>query len=461
METMERNRQEFLSVLNDLLAARAQPSATHTDLSVRLAQFLESTRKEDDVRRHRQQARELWMNASKERREAEDALLHKARAHQQAIERHEQIAAAWREWLDRNTLPSHLSPAMGRDFLEALKRSRVTLGRIHEVDQQLRRGADQELNFVGRLNAILAPTGRASSADPITDLETLGTTLQSAEDHAQHVAILDARIGQMDNQLGTLRTELEEACQQIAQLRRLESEADLDAIRQDLTRQLEEQETHLSGDQGRLSELRSQRQAMATDVRLSQLHEQKEARVEEIRQATREWAVLALARRMFDDARKRYEEQRQPAVVRRASTYLSHLTGNRYREARIPLDGSDLQIRPTGDAPLKTINQLSRGTAEQLYLALRFGFIEEFTRDRSSLPIVMDDILVNFDPERATASVEALIRFSERFQVLYFTCHPETADRFRTIAPSIPVFELSDGRFTELTRTSRAGTMLF
>ena len=47
------------------------------------------------------------------------------------------------------------------------------------------------------------------------------------------------------------------------------------------------------------------------------------------------------------------------------------------------------------------MDELSRGTGEQLYLALRFGLIEEFAGQAEPLPVVMDDILVNFDVERA------------------------------------------------------------
>ncbi len=111
----------------------------------------------------------------------------------------------------------------------------------------------------------------------------------------------------------------------------------------------------------------------------------------------------------------------------------------------MPLDGSDLHVLPAGDGPPKTVDQLSRGTAEQLYLALRFGFIEEFAGNRSPLPIIMDDILVNFDPLRATAAIEALIQLSEQLQILYFTCHPSTADKFRELNSEIPVFRLADG----------------
>jgi uncharacterized protein YhaN len=48
----------------------------------------------------------------------------------------------------------------------------------------------------------------------------------------------------------------------------------------------------------------------------------------------------------------------------------------------------------------------------------------EYIRDRSPLPVVMDDILVNADPSRVTAAIETLVRISEQFQILYFHVPP-------------------------------------
>jgi uncharacterized protein YhaN len=242
-----------------------------------------------------------------------------------------------------------------------------------------------------------------------------------------------------------MRGDLEESDQHIANLRPAGTNLDINERRRELTTELADLDAEVQGTQDRLLERRRDRKSMATDERLSQMYEQKQARIEEISQGARQWAVLALARYMFEEARKRYEEKRQPAVVRRASNHLRFLTRDRYREVRMPLDGSDLHVLPTGDGLPKTVGQLSRGTAEQLYLALRFGFIEEFADNRSPLPIVIDDILVNFDPSRATAAIETLIRLSAQFQILYFTCHPSTADIFRGIDSSVPVFRLSNG----------------
>ena len=49
---------------------------------------------------------------------------------------------------------------------------------------------------------------------------------------------------------------------------------------------------------------------------------------------------------------------------------------------------------------------MSRGTREQLYLAMRFGLIEEYEARSEPLPIIMDDVFVNFDDDAVTGSPE-------------------------------------------------------
>ena len=453
IEAMERNRQEYLGVVADLLAGRGQSPVTHADFSVRLPQLLESLRAENEARARRQEAVRFYRQASGQRRPAEEAWLQAAATHQRSMEKLQHLTVAWREWLVRNELPSHLSPAAADAFLVAVDRAAELLTRIGDHEQQLRRSAEQERDLVGRLQEVLFSLGRPASADPVSDLDGLAAALQASEKDSQNAAILEARIAEMDHQVVSISEELRDADQRISLLRRPESEHDLEAARRELHHRQQELESEAQEQQRRLLDGRSRYQTMATDERLSRLLEQKESRLETAREAAKQWAALALARHLFDEARGRYERERQPAVLKRASVHLRKLTGGRYREVRMPLDGSDLQALPAGDAPARTADQLSRGTAEQLYLALRFGFIEEFTRDRRSLPLVMDDILVNFDPERAAATIATLVELSERFQILYFTCHPETADRFRTFDSAIPVLRLRDGCFV----TSAAG----
>jgi uncharacterized protein YhaN len=78
------------------------------------------------------------------------------------------------------------------------------------------------------------------------------------------------------------------------------------------------------------------------------------------------------------------------------------------------------------DGTTVPLGGLSTGTAQQLYLALRFGLVDHFARQAESLPVVMDDILVNFDPARAERAARSIEDLARRHQVLYFTCHPGT-----------------------------------
>ncbi|MDA0710621.1 MAG: hypothetical protein O3B73_10485, partial [bacterium] len=61
------------------------------------------------------------------------------------------------------------------------------------------------------------------------------------------------------------------------------------------------------------------------------------------------------------------------------------------------------------------------------------GLIREFGRNARVLPVIMDDITVNFDPERAAHAVAALRELSEKHQVIVFTCHPATRDLFENL----------------------------
>lgn len=143
-------------------------------------------------------------------------------------------------------------------------------------------------------------------------------------------------------------------------------------------------------------------------------------------QAADRYVVDALAVRLLNRARERFESERQPEVVRTAGRVFSAMTGGRYTDVRVPLDGTGITVL-TSSGGIKTSDQLSRGTAEQLYLALRVGLIGSLGTTGASLPVLMDDVVVNFDPERRAGAVRAIGELASMRQVLFFTCHPETA----------------------------------
>jgi hypothetical protein len=70
------------------------------------------------------------------------------------------------------------------------------------------------------------------------------------------------------------------------------------------------------------------------------------------------------------------------------------------------------------------VDVLSRGTREQLFLSVRLALVATFARRGVNLPMVLDDVLVNFDVGRAQKAAEVLSEFAAAgHQLLFFTCH--------------------------------------
>lgn len=166
---------------------------------------------------------------------------------------------------------------------------------------------------------------------------------------------------------------------------------------------------------------------------------EREAVVVEIREALSEWRLLAIAQSLVQATLRRYEVERQPAVLTRAASSFSRITDGRYSRLVTREDGIDLIA---ADGSRLDAAALSRGTAEQLYLCLRLALAAEFGRLAVPLPFVMDDVLVNFDPERARVAAEVLLAAAPDHQILLFTCHPETVDLFIGLEPSTRVIEI-------------------
>jgi uncharacterized protein YhaN len=57
----------------------------------------------------------------------------------------------------------------------------------------------------------------------------------------------------------------------------------------------------------------------------------------------------------------------------------------------------------------------------------------------------MDDILVNFDPERVRAGITTMLELAESNQVLFFTCHPEAVSLIKELDPQVTILRLEAG----------------
>ncbi|MGC8634067.1 MAG: AAA family ATPase [Candidatus Limnocylindrales bacterium] len=152
------------------------------------------------------------------------------------------------------------------------------------------------------------------------------------------------------------------------------------------------------------------------------------------------YLVARLASELIAAARGRFERLHRPAVVAAAERLFVEWTGGEYAGLVVPYGERVSGARRADDGSLVRPAELSRGTREQLYLAFRFGLIEHYARQAEPLPIVMDEVLVNFDPQRAERVGRAIRDLGGQHQVLYLTCSdrvPLHADREIVLGPNL------------------------
>ena len=90
----------------------------------------------------------------------------------------------------------------------------------------------------------------------------------------------------------------------------------------------------------------------------------------------------------------------------------------------------------------RTPNLLSLGTRQQLYLSLRIALLLTATNVGRALPVLCDDILVNFDDERRAQAATALAELAQHRQVILFTCHSDVAALMGTVDPRSNLIQL-------------------
>ncbi len=192
-----------------------------------------------------------------------------------------------------------------------------------------------------------------------------------------------------------------------------------------------------SAEQG---EIRKGLDGLVGEEESSRLRMERNVLLEQLRGHARDWTRLTIARNLLAEARRRFERERQPGVIRHAERFFAAITDGRYRQVYAPLGEQTITVTDA-DGQTKQPSELSRGTREQLFLSLRFGLIRELGERTEPLPVVVDEILVNFDPDRALRAAVAFTELSKTNQVLVFTCHPTVVELFRNAASEADVNE--------------------
>ncbi len=149
-----------------------------------------------------------------------------------------------------------------------------------------------------------------------------------------------------------------------------------------------------------------------------------QARLDELTQAIgaeeEELAALNLALEALTAANAQLQARFSPALNAKAGELLDRLTGGRYAGLTFT---RDFQALAQGEDGLRAAQLLSRGTADQVYLALRLAICLLALPGEEPPFLLLDDALANFDDTRLRRALALLEELAGTRQVLLFTCH--------------------------------------
>nr|WP_253944786.1 AAA family ATPase [Paenibacillus sp. NEAU-GSW1] len=409
-----------------------------------------------------------------------DAAAERRAAAQAAAERRSAAALAWRAWLAERDLSTAMSPDAA---LEAFELAEQALQRLQQRDRRAARHAAagrQLAAFEAQAAQLCAAVPEAAKHSAPLSLRLLQAELRRQAAAQQEAARLDARLAERGLAIRGAEARIGAAAEAGLELARqagmasapafaaaldcrarlMTVDAELNRIEIELTAGLssqrqEELEKWLAGhDEAELEallkqclqeaesaermkaeqleargRLRQQLEHLLQEDEGRRLIADKEMALAQLEQDADRYAVLSVSLSLIRATKKIYEEERQPEVLRLASGYVQELTGGRYTRV----------LTKPGDASIWLVDyeqrqvesgMLSRGTAEQVYLSMRLALAEEASRN-TGLPLMLDDLFVNFDKPRLQAAARLMGRLSSSRQLLLFTCHDHVRDLLR------------------------------
>ena len=179
--------------------------------------------------------------------------------------------------------------------------------------------------------------------------------------------------------------------------------------------------------------LRQEQRILTDDRTLAERQLELSCVEKQIKVARQTWREYATVNRVLERIRVHYEANRQPETLAEATKYMTKLTGGEYTRVWTPLADDVLLVENSSGESIR-VDFLSRGTREQLFLSVRLALTATFARRGVSLPMVLDDVLVNFDAIRAQRAAEVLCNFAAGgHQLLVFTCHEHMWKMFQDV----------------------------
>ncbi|WP_077615148.1 AAA family ATPase [Caenibacillus caldisaponilyticus] len=382
----------------------------------------------------------------------------------------EKAKAALAAWCEQHRFPEIADPALLPDVFDLVENIQERLARLERIDRQIADRRARLAAFEAKV-AACAEQLNDPAGDPFEWEKRLERALERREKRrrleeaareldnqraalVEHIAryrrecrdLLKAagveseedffRLGKMKEANDAYRKQTEELLKQLRQMvpRADDLKACFDWLRSgrwqgvteaDVHARMAEAERHLKAVDREIADLKAAIRQMEENEAYDDLLHKFEEKRSLFNEQARAWAVYQTALVLLKETEEIYRENRLPTILTLAGEHLWRMTAGRYRMVYFSeADGFSVERR---DGVWFKAAELSRGTKEQLYLALRLALASLFD-DRVNLPFIVDDGFVNFDGERRARVLELLREWSGRHQILLLTCHRYRAE---------------------------------
>lgn len=247
-------------------------------------------------------------------------------------------------------------------------------------------------------------------------------TIQSILDHTQSKDIIDFnRKVQINEEIKRLKEKHQMYFEQIEadleQLTQIEHKQELTDLYTSQEQALARAKENLRPHNYQLANLMVEIKQLEEDGTYAEVTQSMEHKKAQISQMIMEWGQKRIATELIYDTLRHGMENPLPEMNDRVNEIFTKLSNGRY--TKVIFNKKGIKVRQFSDIMFEP-HELSQGTLEQLYVALRLAFVES-AKQMVAMPLMIDDAFVNFDEQRRISMYEVLKEMAHRHQILFFT----------------------------------------
>ncbi len=413
----------------------------------------------------------------------------------------------WRLYLREQKLSDNLSPQSAKTALGQIEKCRETKAKLEELQQDKRVQEEERDKLAKPLLTIFAQLNRTplytldKQIDCLASMDLLYNEAIKAKELFHAKLTIEEQIAQIDDEIHqsqqeeveidvsinhlleeanlTSAEEFEEKARYIVEFQNLNKRkqsledtlqffagntslieflATFDGLdlpllkykKDTLEKNLEETQKEKEIKNKEIAENKAQILQVESSSLLSDLKEEQISIEEQNEKALKDYLSYAVAKSLIQQAKMKFEKENQPELIKTASEIFEQITDGRWTNISSSIEDGTLYLNPQRGIP-HTPEQLSQGTREQLYLALRLAHIKNIASYKEPLPLIFDDILVNFDTLRSTQTAKSLNHFTQtqNQQILFFTCHQHIANILQENVQDATLFTIHEGKINK------------